>query len=416
MARPFLFGNSGSSQGQSKYLVEFRAGKMTMKGNMVHPDKRKGLVYVYQADDSLMHFCWKDRSSGSVEDDLIIFPDDVEFRKVQQCTTGRVFVLKFKSSSRKYFYWMQEPKTDKDDENCNKVNEYLNNPPAPGSTRSGIGGGIGGSNSSQGLHSELSNLGDGDLHNLLNNISQQQLMQLLGGVGGVSGVANLSNLLGVSRPSSSQSTTTTLPSSSPSTQTPSSERTTAPTPSTPAATTTTAESGTPPSTATQQQSSQIQLQDLQSILSSLNVPTSGEGGASGTAVDLSSALTAEALHPLLSNQEFMDRVCELLPPSGDTGSSSIRDHLRMTVQSPQFQQALGIFSAALQSGQLGPLMQQFGMTSDVVSAATSGDMEAFVRALQNAQGGKGSSGGKGTDGNVSNKDKDKDPDEEMSLD
>ncbi|XP_013789634.1 proteasomal ubiquitin receptor ADRM1-A-like [Limulus polyphemus] len=364
MARPFLFGNSGSSQGQSKYLVEFRAGKMTMKGNMVHPDKRKGLVYVYQADDSLMHFCWKDRSSGSVEDDLIIFPDDVELKKVQQCTTGRVYVLKFKLSSRKYFYWMQEPKTDKDDEYCNKVNEYLNNPPAPGSSRSGIGGGIGGSNSSQGLHSELSNLGDGDLHNLLNNISQQQLMQLLGGVGGVSGVANLSNLLGVSRPSSSQSTTTTLPASSPFTN----ER-----------------------------------------CCFLPPP-----------VDLSSALTAEALQPLLSNQEFMDRVCELLPPSSDTGSSSIRDHLRMTVQSPQFQQALGIFSAALQSGQLGPLMQQFGMGTDVVSAATSGDMEAFVRALQNAQGKGGSPGAGGTDGtvkgDVSNKDKDKDPDEEMSLD
>ena len=35
-------------------------------------------------------------------------------------------------------------------------------------------------------------------------------------------------------------------------------------------------------------------------------------------------------------------------------------------------QALGMFSAALQSGQLGPLMQQFGMSADVVTAANSG--------------------------------------------
>lgn len=60
-----LFGST-VSRSQSKNLVEFKAGKMTMKGKMVHPDKRKGLVYVHQSDDSLMHFCWKDRQSGSV--------------------------------------------------------------------------------------------------------------------------------------------------------------------------------------------------------------------------------------------------------------------------------------------------------------------------------------------------------------
>lgn len=62
-----LFG-SNAGRSQSKNLVEFRAGKMYMKGKMVHPDKRKGLVYVYQSEDSLMHFCWKDRSSGNAEE------------------------------------------------------------------------------------------------------------------------------------------------------------------------------------------------------------------------------------------------------------------------------------------------------------------------------------------------------------
>ncbi len=62
-----LFGNA-SSRGQSKNLVEFRAGKMTLRGNMVHADKRKGLVYIHQSSDSLIHFCWKDRQSGNVED------------------------------------------------------------------------------------------------------------------------------------------------------------------------------------------------------------------------------------------------------------------------------------------------------------------------------------------------------------
>ena len=62
-----LFGNT-ATRSQNKNLVEFKAGKMTMKGKMVHPDKRKGLLYVYQSEDSLMHFCWKDRVTGVVED------------------------------------------------------------------------------------------------------------------------------------------------------------------------------------------------------------------------------------------------------------------------------------------------------------------------------------------------------------
>ena len=61
-----LFGHAGRSS--SKNLVEFRAGKMTMKGTTVTPDKRKGMVYIYQSEDSLMHFCWKDRGTGNVED------------------------------------------------------------------------------------------------------------------------------------------------------------------------------------------------------------------------------------------------------------------------------------------------------------------------------------------------------------
>jgi len=62
-----LFGSS-NARSQNKNLVEFKAGKMTQKGKLVHPDTRKGLLYVYQCKDSLMHFCWKDRQSGTIED------------------------------------------------------------------------------------------------------------------------------------------------------------------------------------------------------------------------------------------------------------------------------------------------------------------------------------------------------------
>lgn len=69
MASGALFGSSAGARSQSKNLVEFRAGKMYMKGKMVHPDKRKGTIYVYQSDgDSLMHFCWKERSKSTADD------------------------------------------------------------------------------------------------------------------------------------------------------------------------------------------------------------------------------------------------------------------------------------------------------------------------------------------------------------
>lgn len=49
---------------------------MNLKGNTVTPDKRKGLVYIQQSDDSLIHFCWKDRTTGNVDD--VSHPETIE--------------------------------------------------------------------------------------------------------------------------------------------------------------------------------------------------------------------------------------------------------------------------------------------------------------------------------------------------
>ncbi|EPQ11012.1 Proteasomal ubiquitin receptor ADRM1 [Myotis brandtii] len=189
----------GSRGSSNKYLVEFQAGKMSLKGTIVTPDKRKGLMYIQQTDDSLIHFCWKDRTSRNVEDDLIIFPDDCEFKRVPQCPSGRVYVLKFKAGSKQLFFWMQEPKADQDEEHCQKVNKYLNNPQMPGALgASGSGG------------HELSALGgEGGLQSLLGNMSHSQLMQLirpagLGGLGALTG-PGLASLLGSGGPPTSSS-------------------------------------------------------------------------------------------------------------------------------------------------------------------------------------------------------------------
>ncbi|XP_015587090.1 proteasomal ubiquitin receptor ADRM1 homolog isoform X2 [Cephus cinctus] len=341
-----LFGNN-ATRGATKNLVEFKAGKMTMKGKMVNPDTRKGQLYVYQSDDSLIHFCWKDRTTGVVEDDLIIFPEDCEFKHVPQCKTGRVYLLRFKLSSRKFFFWLQDLKTDKDEEHCRKINEVLNNPPTPGSQRSGGGN------------------PEGELQNLLNNMSQQQLMQLFGGVGQMSGLGTL--LGSMNRPHGVQSTRVSITSASTPVTTsvarPPAAQTPAPTAitETPKPARSKTSTRTTPSAASESESSSsnpIQLSDLQSFLSGIPTPAGAE--------------------------------------------------------------------PVVQSGQAGPVIRQFGLGADAVNAAASGNLEEFVTALESEAKSEQDQGQQGQDdkskkqqppqGGGSSSDKKDDDDEGMALD
>merc|ERR1712210_54924 len=341
----------------------------------------KGMLSVLQADDQLMHLQWKDRTTGTIEDDLIIFPDDVEFKAVPACTTGRVFVLKFKTSNKRMFFWMQEPKVDKDEELCKKVNEDFNN------------------------------LGDSELQNLLNNMSQQQLMQLFGGSlggGNASGLASLLGGAGGPRVRQARAGANTARTADQVARDPPLEglaaqmqqaagagaggrtRTGAEGSGTGAAPTVPVPAPAPGGAG--QSATPIQLSDLQSILSNIQVPPGGEAigaGSSGPSVDLSTALTGEALQPILSQEGFLDKVKAFLPAGEEEGKEVTAADPKGTVQSPQFQQAVSMFSMALQSGQIAPLVREFGLGDEAVAAATQGDMGAFVKALQKDKAGDG---------------------------
>uniref|UniRef100_A0A8C7M4W8 ADRM1 26S proteasome ubiquitin receptor n=1 Tax=Oncorhynchus kisutch TaxID=8019 RepID=A0A8C7M4W8_ONCKI len=325
--------------------VEFRAGKMTMKGSTVTSDKRTGQVYIQQTDYSLIHFCWNDWTSGNV-DDLIIFPDDCEFKRVNQCTTKK--------------YVSGESKTDKDEEYCRKVNEYLNNPTMPG-------------------HSSV--LGEGGLQSLLGNMSHNQLMQLIGrtglggGLGALAGpgLASLLSSGGLAACNSSSSLfyisgEAMSPMASP---------------ATPVAPSLTAGAASP--------NQSIQLSDLQSILATMNVPAAGQG------VNLDSVVTPEIMAPILANAEVQERPClraPTTPPHTHLPSfSRYTTHKNFSI-------------SALASGQLGPLMNQFGLPTEAVDAANKGDIEAFAKAME-------------TDSKSDHEDndsKDKEDDKDMSLD
>ncbi|KAF8978626.1 hypothetical protein BGZ46_006269 [Entomortierella lignicola] len=79
-----------------------------------------------EKDDDLMHFYWKNRTTNTVDDDLILFPGDAELKIVPECTTGRVLMLQFKSSSQKLFYWLQEANADRDQIILQQANSLIN--------------------------------------------------------------------------------------------------------------------------------------------------------------------------------------------------------------------------------------------------------------------------------------------------
>lgn len=122
----------GSSFGEAfpamqETLLEFRAGKMMLEGKRVVPDTRKGLIRIARGEEGLVHFQWLDRTQNVIEDDQIIFPDEAVFEKVNQAS-GRVYILKFNTDDRKFFFWMQELKAEDDSQLCCAVNNFINQP------------------------------------------------------------------------------------------------------------------------------------------------------------------------------------------------------------------------------------------------------------------------------------------------
>lgn len=98
---------------------------------------------------------------------------------------------------------------------------------------------------------------------------------------------------------------------------------------------------------------------------------------------------------------------ELLPEE-EQQQDDATGQLRGTLHSPQFRQALGMFSSGLQTGQLAPLIREFNLGDSAIEAATKGDMEAFVKALQNNK--------KSPTSGESDKKKDDEDDDGMALD
>ncbi|KAH8808215.1 proteasome complex subunit Rpn13 ubiquitin receptor-domain-containing protein [Xylogone sp. PMI_703] len=102
-------------------IISFKAGRCEVDTSSrpwkVTPDPKPGYIYLY-AEDELVHFCWRERSKPMDDEenlDLVMFPADGHFEPYEYKTSdqptsktnGRIFVLKFSSSSQRHLFWMQ---------------------------------------------------------------------------------------------------------------------------------------------------------------------------------------------------------------------------------------------------------------------------------------------------------------------
>jgi 26S proteasome regulatory subunit N13 len=329
-----------------KPLISFRAGKMQKDGKAVKADKRKGLLQLTQGEDMLLHFQWKDRYTGQMEDDLIIFPGEATFSRVDKCTTGRVFVLDFKGTNRQLLFWMQEPKTDSDEEHCKKINEFITSPP-----RQRLGEPV----STQATAPPAAALApSGNPPAGASGLSRDQLLSMLTQAQG--------NQAPSPQPASQFIPPVTQPTTTVARQNP------------------------------------IELATLQSILA-------GFGGPVGLPqppllqqqvpeVDLAHVLNAQELSPLVQQHitEFASELAPHLPPIPDGISSE--QHLMDNLRSSQLQQTVSLFQSALEDPQAyHEITTAFGFRTAPPAAGTMAPFgtQPFLEAISNtyppAQGG-----------------------------
>ncbi|CAO3628223.1 unnamed protein product [Mucor fragilis] len=314
-----------------------------------------------QGEDRLLHLYWKERKTQSVvEDDLIIFPDEAEFRQITQCTTGRVYLLQFKTSNERHFYWMQSKSDEKDKEVAERVNELIRDPEANMNAASDL--------DESSSHAELMRLLNG-VESQDRSITPESLLHFLNSMNGETLDEDEDDeddedelmetaTASPAAPAASTATTRALaaePAASvpePTPAAPSSEApATAPTQSVPGA--------------TPQQSNQ-QLDQLRQMLANVRP------AEASAPIALSDVLTTQSLTPLLNDPEICASLFPFLPEESERSAEEVRQ----VVKSPQFSQALQSLSAALQTGQLGPLLSQLGLDP---SAGNS--VESFLIAI-----------------------------------
>eukprot|EP01121_Diplochlamys_sp_Union-15-3_P009795 TRINITY_DN2687_c0_g1_i1.p1 TRINITY_DN2687_c0_g1~~TRINITY_DN2687_c0_g1_i1.p1 ORF type:complete len:272 (+),score=63.84 TRINITY_DN2687_c0_g1_i1:228-1043(+) len=243
--------------------------------------------------------------------DWIIFPDEAVFRKVEE-SKGRVYLLEWKASDKKVFFWMQEQSADKDSEYCLKMNQYFNNPPEPG--QSDMGG------------SSLGGLG---------NLDSDVLLQMLEGNRGSSGGA--SNVS--SQPVANREEATRAPVNNNNNPVP---------------------VANPPKVENRLPKgpggSLLQKSDLEQFLRNI---TMVKGPSLGKVLNTEAIIQSG----ILNDEDAQKTLLQYLPKEEQDDP----ENLISTLRSPQFRQTIGVFNAALNDGQISLFLSSLGLDPSSLS-------------------------------------------------
>jgi hypothetical protein len=137
---------ASATQGADASLLKFKAGKMThtrVPGEnkyKVVAHAKKGFIFMERDISGLMHLKWRERDSATVlpGDDHVVISGDQTFSRVDTgVAADRVYLLQYKNSDRRFFYWMQEPKEEKDAAHVKKLQELIGQTIADNATGAG---------------------------------------------------------------------------------------------------------------------------------------------------------------------------------------------------------------------------------------------------------------------------------------
>jgi len=131
---PSLGGGAAGRSSNTPQLVELKAGRCVHtalpNGNFnVVSDPRRGVITMSRGNDRMLHFKWTDRSSGTVEEDRLVFPSSATFKRIKTPNEAdRVYV--FTQDNQHILFWLQDKSSEKDTEVVDKINHFIANPQA----------------------------------------------------------------------------------------------------------------------------------------------------------------------------------------------------------------------------------------------------------------------------------------------